>query len=341
MTERGTPVPGSVVASLAPVALLWIAVLALHLTPVLFAALIVYAGTRGIAAALLWRWPRLRHAHGWALAMLATAAALAGALALERAAELAPADLGYGALMHQMAVALEQLRTAAPAWLQPHVPASLETLREAAAGWLRNHAAQVQLWGGHTLRGIGYALAGAVIGSLLALQLAPLREQIPGTRPLERSLRHGFDNLVATFSAVVFAQLRIAAVNTALTALYLMVILPALGSRLPMSGTLVVATFVASLVPVLGNLVSNTMIVVVSLTQSGTIAALSLAWLVLIHKLEYFLNAHIVGNRIRARAWEVLVAMLVLEAIFGLPGLVSAPVIYAQAKSALAARGLL
>ena len=123
--------------------------------------------------------------------------------------------------------------------------------------------------------------------------------------------------------------------------MYLLVVLPLLGSPLPLAGTLVAATFVASLVPVLGNLVSNTMIVVVSLTQSAAIAGLSLAWLVVIHKLEYFLNAHIVGSRIRAQAWELLLAMLVLEALFGLAGLISAPVIYAQAKDALIERGWL
>jgi predicted PurR-regulated permease PerM len=102
----------------------------------------------------------------------------------------------------------------------------------------------------------------------------------------------------------------------------------------------VAATFVASLLPVVGNLVSNTMIVIVSVTQSVAVAGLSLAWLVLIHKLEYVLNAHIIGSRIRAQAWELLLAMLTLEALFGLAGLVTAPVIYAQLKHMLQERGL-
>lgn len=40
------------------------------------------------------------------------------------------------------------------------------------------------------------------------------------------SLRHGCDSLVAGLTALVFAQLRIAAFNTDLTALYLLVVLP-------------------------------------------------------------------------------------------------------------------
>ncbi|OYY54151.1 MAG: hypothetical protein B7Y54_00130 [Polaromonas sp. 35-63-240] len=180
-----------------------------------------------------------------------------------------------------------------------------------------------------------------MIGALAALQLPVRAHQQNTATPLAVALRRGFDGLVDSFTAVVFAQLRIATINTVLTAVYLLGVLPLMGNPLPLAGTLVAATFVASLVPVVGNLVSNTMIVVVSLTQSVTVAGLSLAWLVAIHKLEYFLNAHIIGHRIRAQAWELLIAMLSLEALFGLAGLVSAPVIYAQIKHILNERGWL
>ena len=66
----------------------------------------------------------------------------------------------------------------------------------------------------------------------------------------------------------------------------------------------------------------------------------ALAFLLVIHKLEYFLNAKIVGGRIGAAAWETLLAILVMEAAFGIPGVVLAPVVYAWAKSELVARGL-
>ena len=63
-------------------------------------------------------------------------------------------------------------------------------------------------------------------------------------------------------------------------------------------------------------------------------------FLVLIHKLEYFVNARIIGARISAHAWELLVAMLVMDAAFGVPGLVAAPIYYAYIKDELAAKGL-
>jgi len=100
-------------------------------------------------------------------------------------------------------------------------------------------------------------------------------------------------------------------------------------------------TFIAGLLPVVGNLISNTVILIVSLSQSLAIAVASLAFLVVIHKAEYFLNARIVGARIHAKAWELLVAMLVMEAAFGIAGLIAAPIYYAYLKDELAARKLI
>ena len=84
-------------------------------------------------------------------------------------------------------------------------------------------------------------------------------------------------------------------------------------------------TFFAGLLPVIGNLISNSILVVVALSHSLHTALASLVFLVVIHKLEYFLNARIIGSHIHARAWELLAAMLVMESVFGLPGVVAAP----------------
>ena len=68
------------------------------------------------------------------------------------------------------------------------------------------------------------------------------------------------------------------------------------------------------------------MVVIVSLSHSLAIAISSLIFLMAIHKLEYFLNARIVGSRIRAKAWEILLAMVVFESMFGITGVVAAPI---------------
>ena len=53
-----------------------------------------------------------------------------------------------------------------------------------------------------------------------------------------------------------------------------------------------------------------------------------------------FFNARIVGSSIYARAWELLIAMLVLEVAFGVGGLVIAPIYYAYVKGELTDRNL-
>lgn len=320
----------------AGIALLWLPVLALHLTPALFAAVITYGATHALAARLnAWR-PDMRHTKGLALLCILILLSAVIATLVDYAAD-ATDSLPH--LLQQMALTLEQLRTALPAALANWLPASVDALRELAARWLGAHAGQVQLWGGHTLRGLGYTLAGIVIGALAAMQMSAQASPAHQARPLEFALRSRFDELVENFTNVVFAQVRIAAINAVLTAVYLLGVMPLLGRSLPMVWTLVVVTFFAGLIPIVGNLISNTIIVVIALRSSLVDAALALAWLVGIHKFEYFLNAHIIGTRIRAHPWELLIVMLVMEALFGLAGLISAPIIYAQIKHRLHRQG--
>jgi predicted PurR-regulated permease PerM len=74
---------------------------------------------------------------------------------------------------------------------------------------------------------------------------------------------------------------------------------------------------------------------------SPTLAVSSLVFLVVIHKLEYFVNARVMGAQIQARAWELLIAMLVMEALFGISGLVAAPIYYAYLKNELSVQNLI
>jgi len=139
---------------------------------------------------------------------------------------------------------------------------------------------------------------------------------------------------------VVFAQFWISLINTMFTWVYLDVVLRLFGVDLPLVKTLVALTFIVGLLPIAGNLISNTAIVVVCLSQGVPVAVGSLVFLIGIHKLEYFLNARIIGSHINARAWELLIAMLVMEAAFGVTGLIAAPIFYAFFKEELREKGL-
>ena len=158
--------------------------------------------------------------------------------------------------------------------------------------------------------------------------------------PLSIAMGKRGKRLASAFRRVVFAQIWISAINTMLTGLFLAVALPLAGVNLPFTKTLITITFVAGLVPILGNLISNTIIFIVSLSQSLLVALTALVYLIAIHKLEYFLNARIIGGHIRARAWEMLIAMLIMEAAFGIAGLIAAPIYYAYAKDELRAKGM-
>ncbi|MCU0870548.1 MAG: AI-2E family transporter [Burkholderiales bacterium] len=242
------------------------------------------------------------------------------------------------ALMQKMADILDRARAQFPPWVTQLLPANVEGLREAVSDWLREHAEELQSFGMLFGRALVHVLIGLVIGAMVSL-----REAHPGgdVGPLAQALLLRLARLGDAFRRVVFAQVRISALNSTLTGIYLLAVLPAIGVDLPLRKTMVVVTFLVGLLPIVGNLVSNTVIFVISLSHSLGAAVGSLAYLIVIHKLEYFVNARIVGSQIRSRAWEVLSAMLAMEAAFGLAGLVAAPIYYAWLKDELASRGWL
>ncbi|MEO8753129.1 MAG: AI-2E family transporter [Casimicrobiaceae bacterium] len=332
--------PRWTLAAIVTVAFALGAVLLLHLTIALVAAMVVYTGGRR-ATEWMQRRTRLPHPELLSVAILILVIVVVTSEVVERATEAAASSAGYKALVEQMVVTLDQLQRTLPPWLAAHVPVSFEELRTAFTAWLRAHGGEVRLWGQHTVRATVYLLAGVVIGALAFIQTRPATRGHPAPTAWMSALSERFALFEQSFGAVVFAQLRIAVVNTILTGLYVLVLLPLLGAPLPLALTIVAFTFFASLIPVVGNLASNSVIVIVSLAQGLWIAVLSLGYLVAIHKLEYLLNAHIVGTRIGTKAFELLAVMLVFEAMFGLAGLVMAPILYAYAKAEMRAVGWL
>jgi len=245
---------------------------------------------------------------------------------------------GVIGLLQMMAEVIDAARSYVPVWALDYLPANIEEFQNGAAQWLREHAGQIGIISQDVGKVLFYVLIGLIIGAIVAVQTEK-RDKEPG--PLAQAMERRADILSGAFRNIVFSQIRISALNTTLTGIYLAIVLPLLGIELPLVKTMIAVTFIAGLLPVLGNLISNTVIVVVSLSVSPYVAAGSLAFLVIIHKLEYFVNARIIGSRIKARAWELLIAMLVMEACFGLAGLIAAPIYYAYLKDELTARGLL
>jgi predicted PurR-regulated permease PerM len=270
-----------------------------------------------------------------------TAAVIAAAVALlvtmlRRGAGNVPA------MMEQMADILGSVRL----WLGgigrsfiPEVLTDAEEFKVTVMAWLKTHAQTLRagsMW-------IGVGLVHMIMGVLLAVLVffrhITLKDE-ENRGPLARHLVEKVDRFAHAFGRIATAQIKISAVNTTLTGIYLLVVLPLFGIRVPFGTTLVVVTFLCGLIPVLGNLISNTVITILSLGVSMGTAIASLSFLVVIHKLEYLINSRIVGGETDSQAWEILLAIIVGEAAFGVGGVVMAPIVYAFIKRELRDRGL-
>lgn len=302
----------------------------LHLVAALFSGLFVHELVHALSPRISFGGMERTSARWLTVGLIATlvVTALVG-LTLLGIAFLRSEVAGPSSFLVRLADIIEQSRAALPLWIHDQLPGDPETLREMLVGWIREHAQEVQQLGRSVAVAFGHVVFGAVIGALICVREA---RGVVRTTSVVVEIEARLSILARAFRRVVFAQIKISTINTALTAAYVYSVLPFLGVHLPLRKTMLAVTFVAGLLPIIGNLISNSLIVVVSLSVSFVTAAASLVFLVLLHKLEYFLNARIVGLEIEASAWELLCAMLVGEAAFGVPGLIAAPVFYAYIK---------
>jgi len=316
------------------------AVLALGLLPAFITGVLVYELVHIVAPLVRRRGFSHRTGKIAALIFLSIAFALliAGAT-LGLTSMLTDSSDNVVILMRKMAEIVQAAKSYLPVWVHGYIPASAEDWQTQASQWLRANAGALQGLGENFGRIIFHIIVGAVIGGLAAM--GPGAEPPSSLPPLRGALLSRAQSLGTSFRRVVFAQVRISAINTILTGVYLAIFLPLIGVHLPFVKTMIVITFVVGLLPVIGNLISNTVIVVVSLGVSAYAAVGSLAFLIVIHKLEYFFNARIIGSQISSRAWELLIAMLVMEAWFGVPGIIAAPIYYAYIKNEMSERGLI
>ena len=145
-----------------------------------------------------------------------------------------------------------------------------------------------------------------------------------------RQLTRRFQLLYQSFAVVMGAQLIISAINTVLTSLFIF------GCGFPHAIVILVLTFFCGLLPIIGNILSNTLIVGIGFTISPQMALMALAFLVVVHKLEYFLNSKIIGHRIKNPMWLTLIGLVIGERLMGIPGMILAPVLlhYIKVESA-------
>lgn len=240
-------------------------------------------------------------------------------------------------LLKKLLHIIDQARKQVPESIEKYLPDNSEEIRQHISRWVLGHMAEIRNIGRDAAHLFITMLIGMVLGAIIALQPMPQPNTL---KPLAEGLFVRISRFAKAFHDIVFAQIKISCLNTFFTGIFLYVVPHIFHEPMPLVKTLIFITFVAGLLPVIGNLISNTIIFIVGMSVSFWIAVSILIYLILIHKLEYFLNAHIVGGQIKAKAWELLIAMLICESAFGLPGVIAAPIYYAYLKSELRAESL-
>ena len=327
----------SVWASYVIVGIALLLVLKAGLIVALFSGLLVYSVIHVLAPAIALRF-RHKQPRMIAVAFLSFILIVALIAVIWAIHAFLRSDAGnLQSLLQRLADIIESSRHQLPEWVSTNLPEDVDSLREMLTTWLREHAGEAKQLvpeAGHLLV---HLLLGMIIGSMIALRDA---SGDINHKPFAAALQQRISTLGQVFHKIVFAQVQISLINTVLSAVYLAAVLPMAGVHLPLTKTMIAITFIAGLIPVAGNIISNTIIVIVALSHSLNVAVASLVFMMVIHKAEYFLNARIIGAQINARAWELLTAILVMETLFGLPGVVAAPVFYAYLKKELSDCGL-
>jgi len=189
---------------------------------------------------------------------------------------------------------------------------------------------------GHYARAAVFQIAMLIMGLVVAVSLFlnaggrmdddphALKDSLYALVSQELALR--FRTFYRSFATVVGAQILISIINTGLTSIFL------LWNGYPYGMVIIVLTFLCGLLPIIGNLASNTLIVGVALTLSPHTALIALLFLVAIHKLEYFLNSKIIGDRIKNPMWLTLLGLVVGEKLMGILGMILAPVVLHYVK---------
>ena len=202
----------------------------------------------------------------------------------------------------------------------------LESLKAATLDMIKDEFLFVGNFARAATRQFVFGLVGIVVA--VSLFLNPRIQKLP-SEPKDPNLftavtdeiKIRFRLFYESFETVMGAQLLISGINTLLTAIFVLAV--SLKYR-----TLVVGlTFLCGLLPIVGNLISNSVIVGIAITISPRIAIAALIFLVVLHKLEYFLNSKIIGDRIKNPVWLTLLALIIGERFMGIPGMILAPVV--------------
>lgn len=223
-----------------------------------------------------------------------------------------------------------------PPSVSKYIPSNVQDIQNSLLDFAKIHIATFQNIGKGTAHNIITVLLGMIIGVFVAYSIN--KDSKPNSineKDFTKEFFATMQSFALAFKHVAVAQVLISVFNTTLTSILLLIVFPIFDIHVPFVKSLIIGTFLFGLIPILGNIIVNCMVVLAALSVSISAGCGALAFLVAIHKIEYFLNAKIVGGSVNATSYELLIVMVLFESIFGLAGLVIAPILYAFLKSSL------
>ncbi|OWX51054.1 hypothetical protein A7A51_12330, partial [Acinetobacter baumannii] len=150
-------------------------------------------------------------------------------------------------------------------YLPGYIPDSVTELKDEIFAFMKDNVTTLKNASSDILHNLVTMVMGLIIGILVAIHGFHRRTPQPVFKSL---LIQRIQKLSISFRNVVFAQIKISAINTLLFILFAFVLLPIWGVHLPFAKTLTILTFMFGLIPILGNLISNTLTFIAALTIS-------------------------------------------------------------------------
>jgi predicted PurR-regulated permease PerM len=129
-------------------------------------------------------------------------------------------------LFEQMQRIITDARAKLPLWIVDSLPGNVDDLKSLATVWLDEHSKELQHTGKEAMHLLVHLLFGMVIGALISLHEG---QPISYMRPLAAALTERAIRFGDAFRRIVFAQVRISALNTVFTGIFLQLILPLFG----------------------------------------------------------------------------------------------------------------
>ena len=337
-------------ASVVGILAIWVSILSLKIGVGLIAGLAIFALTRftrrGFGRLLQphinkFNGPFLRGLFGWlptflTTAVVATAVVLLGIglnsgvrFVLQTMAQQGPQ------LIEEALRNLNSVTASLPQAVKEHIPGKPSELFRMISKDESDFMGYIRSFGGASFSiflQFVFALILGVSAALMAPVATGASAKAAEPRPLADAWLQTLEKYVRCFTLLMGAQVYVSIWNTFCTAVFIYGILPAFDVVLPFRELLLMFTAVASLIPAAGNVMANSLILVLTIRHGALVALGSVIYLFVIHKLEYFINGFIIGRNVRASVPEMLIAIILGEVAFGLPGLITAPVTYAFLK---------